>query len=60
MLQSEYAHLTHTGNHAQRVDQGVHVVVQFAVGLVLRLHRQQQGRGVAEVIVHLNGQHALG
>ena len=60
MLQSEDAHLTHALNHAQRVDEGVHIVVQFAVGLILRLHGQQQGRGVAEVIVHLNGQHTIG
>ena len=43
VLQSEDAHLTHALNHAQRVDEGVHVVIQFTIGLILRLHRQQQG-----------------
>ena len=60
VLQSEHAHLTHALDHTQRVDEGVHIVIQFAVGLILRLHRQQQGGGVAEVIVHHDGQHTTG
>ena len=38
MLHSMDTHLTYAGNHAQRVDEGIHVVVQLAVGLVFRLH----------------------
>ena len=60
LLQTEDAHLAHTGNHAQGVDELVHVVVELAIGLILRFHREQQRRGVAEVVVDLNGQHALG
>ena len=59
LLLSDHSDTSHTFHRAQTVLQLVHVVAEFAVGLVLRLHRNEHRRRVSEVIVHLHGQHTL-
>ena len=52
------AHVGHGGNLAQSVAESVAVVLQFAVGALLAFDGDEQGRGVAEVVVGHECQHA--
>ena len=53
-----YLDVPHCLDGTQVVAQRIHVVVQLLVGLVLGLDGDQQGRGVAEIIVDHHRQHA--
>ena len=57
-MHAAHAHASHAGYAAQPFLQAVHVVVQFAVGLVVAFHRYEQRRGVSEVIHHPKCEHA--
>ena len=56
-LHAAYCHASYALDAAQAVLQTVHIVLKFAVSLVLALHRYEQGGGVSEVVHHLDGEH---
>ena len=55
VLFTREAHLTHGGNHAERVLHDHHIAPQLTVSLVLTLQRDQLRGDVAEVVLHLHG-----
>ena len=55
LLHTRHGHAPHALHRAQTVFQLIHIVRQLAVGLVVALHRDKQGRRVAEVVHHHHG-----
>ena len=60
LLLTEHLNICHGGNTAQAVAQTVAVVLQLTIAALAALYGYEQGRGVAEVVVHHHGQHACG
>ena len=60
LLHSAYRHTADAVDTAQAVLQGVHIVVQFTIGLVHAFHSDEQGGSIAKIIHHLYSQYILG
>ena len=59
-LHSAYRHTADAVDTAQAVLQGVHIVVQFTIGLVHTFHSDEQGGSIAKIIHYLYSQYILG
>ena len=57
-LHSDNAHLSDTRYESERVLNGLHIVVELTVGLVLALKGDKLGAYITEIVLHLNGKDA--
>lgn len=51
-LHTHYTHLSNAGNHSQRVLNGLHIVVKFAVGLVLTFQGYEFRAYITEIVLY--------
>ena len=60
LLLANLPHVAHAGQAAQAVGQLVAIALQFAIGTLVALHGDEQGAGVAKVVLGHQCQHTLG
>ena len=60
LLFTKHFHVGNRGNTTQSVAQVVAILFQFPIAALVACNGNQQGRGVAKVVVYDNGQHPTG
>ena len=60
LLLAQLLHLAHIGQSAQTVGQFIAITLKFAVRALVALHGDEQGAGVAKVVLGHQCQHTLG